>query len=117
MLVAVLNFRMSKLKQRIGVIACDMDGTLCKEVCWTEEEVLDATPNISFIQKVNELYLINFIVIYTARRDHLLPSTLQWLRINGVMFHAISNNKMAADLYIDDRAIHPRDISKLSNNV
>ena len=98
---------------RIRVIACDMDGVLCKEECWNKNEVLNATPNQKNINKINELYNYNFIVIYTARRDHLLPATLEWLRKHGVKFHAISNNKMAADVYIDDKAIDNKQILKL----
>ena len=95
------------------VIAVDLDGLLCEGTAWTEEDVRNAKPREEVIRKVNELYKLNFIVIYTARRDHLLPSTLEWLRRNNVMFQAISNNKIGAEIYADDRAITEEDFLKL----
>ncbi len=89
------------------LIAVDLDGCLVKSVCWTPEECLKAKPNKKIIELVNRIEAGNFIIIYTARRDHLIPASLQWLRKNGVKFHAISNNKMAADVYIDDCAVNP----------
>jgi DNA invertase Pin-like site-specific DNA recombinase len=90
------------------VIAVDCDGTLSRGVCWTVKEVKEAKPRVGIIRQVNRLYLTNFIVIYTARRDHLLVETLKWLRKNGVSFHAISNNKIPAACYLDDKALRPR---------
>lgn len=87
------------------VFAVDCDGFLCEEECWTEAEVLTASPRLEVIEKVNKLYRTEFVVIYTARQDHLIPATLEWLRRNNVRFHAISNFKMGADVYLDDRAI------------
>jgi hypothetical protein len=37
----------------------------------------------------------------------MLEATLKWLRRNGVIFHAISNNKTPCDVMIDDKAINP----------
>lgn len=89
------------------IIAMDMDGTLCKEVCWTPEEALRATPNKDVVRLCDELHRNNFVVIYTARRDELIPATLEWLRLNHVHFQAISNRKMPADVYYDDKAFNP----------
>lgn len=91
------------------VIAVDIDGTLCKEECWTEEQCLNATPVAGVVKKVNKLHLSRFIVVHTARRDHLIPATLKWLRTWGISFSAISNNKTSADIYIDDKAIRPEE--------
>ena len=90
---------MSNLK----VIAVDLDGVLCKGESWTPEQCLKAKPILKNIERVNKLHKTNFIVIYTARRDFLIEATLKWLRKNGVEFQAISNKKMSADLYIDDK--------------
>ncbi len=95
------------------IIAVDMDGTLCKEVCWTVEDCNNATPNDQMINTINELSKIHHIVVYTARKDSLIPATLQWLRRFEVKFNAISNTKMAADVYIDDKAIHVDDVDAL----
>lgn len=94
-------------------IGIDFDGSLCKEVCWTETQVLNATPRKEFIEHVNRLFATNFIVIYTARKDHLLPTSLEWLRRNGVKYHAISNIKIPLEFYVDDKAVHINDIDTL----
>jgi len=83
-------------------ILVDIDGVLCTGICWTSKDVAKAKPIQKTINRVNRLYRQNFIVIYTARRDHLIAATLRWLRMNGIQFHAFSNNKCAADIYIDD---------------
>lgn len=87
------------------VIAVDLDGTLCLGTAWDEESARNAEPRTEIIEKVNQLFEKNFIVIYTARRDHLLPSSLEWLRRNNVRYHAISNLKVGAELYLDDHSI------------
>ena len=91
------------------VIAVDLDGVLCEGAAWTVEEVPAMKPREDVIKKVNELYEMNFVVIYTARRDPLIPATLEWLRRNNVRFHAFSNIKIGAEQYIDDRAISDKD--------
>ena len=87
-----------------------MDGTLCKEVCWTVKDVLGATPNKKVIDWVNARYEEADIMIYTARRDFLISATLTWLHDNGVKFHTISNHKVPADIYLDDHALNIEDI-------
>lgn len=87
------------------IIGIDIDGTLCKEICWTQEECLNATPRLGVIKKVGYLYIYNFIIIYTARRDHLIAATMKWLRLNDVPYHAISNKKIGLDMLIDDKCI------------
>ena len=92
------------------VIAVDIDGTLCEEVCWTEEQCASATPIHKAIDVVNGLFETDFVVILTARKDHLISATLVWLKRHNVHFHAISNFKMPFDLYIDSDAVHPEDV-------
>lgn len=90
----------------MGILCVDVDGTLTKTVCWTPEECEEAEPRQDVIDRVNEVALTSFIVIYTARRDLLIPSTLRWLRKHNVTFHAISNNKCPTDMgYLDDKSI------------
>lgn len=87
------------------VILIDCDGTLTKSVCWTPEECTDAEPNQDVIDKVNSLKNV-WIIIYTARADHLLPATVKWLRMNNVKYHAISNIKIPAGMgYVDDHSV------------
>ncbi len=99
-----------KLKQiKEIVVNLDCDGTLTESICWTPKECLKA----KFIERlrpvIEELYNTHFLVIYTARRDHLIPATLEWLRRNNIPYHAISNKKIPGN-YIDDKAVNPSDI-------
>jgi len=89
---------------RAEVILIDFDGVLSKGECWTPEGCLKAEPIQKNINKVNKLHEENFIVIWTARKDHLIPASLKWLRVHGVEFDAISNKKPGASYYIDDKA-------------
>lgn len=95
-------------------IGIDFDESLCEEVCWTESDAKNATPKKDFIEQVNRLSdQGHFIVVYTARRDHLMPASLEWLRKHGVKYHAISNTKIPLDYYVDDKSVHIRDIGSL----
>lgn len=91
-------------------IGIDVDGTLCKEVCWTPEQCLKATPIKKNIEQCNKLYSRNIIVIYTARRDNLLEATVKFLKKHGVLYHAISNYKMPLNLLIDTDSMRPDEI-------
>ena len=84
------------------IIGIDMDETLCHEVCWTPEQCVKARPNKKMVKLINRLYDLNFIVIYTARRDYLMEATIKFLRDNSIKFHAISNNKIPLGAYIDN---------------
>lgn len=87
-----------------------MDKTLTTGTSWTPEQCLKAKPNLKVIEKVNKMAKEGFLIIWTARRDFLIPATLQWCRKHGVFFQAISNNKTAGDLIIDDICINVKDL-------
>lgn len=87
------------------VYLIDMDGTLTKDVCFTEEECEHAEPRQEVIDKVNSLRNV-WIIIYTARRDELIPASIRWLRRHNVCYHAISNIKIPSCVgYVDDNSI------------
>lgn len=93
------------------VILLDMDGTLCSGEAWTPEECLSAVPIKKGIDLAVEIYRIaRFIIIYTARKDELIPATLEWLRRNNIRYHAISNIKTPGDLLIDDKCINVKEL-------
>lgn len=85
------------------VIAIDMDGVLC-ENNWHAE---DPKPLVENIKQLNQLADANFIIVYTARPDHLYEVTKRWLIANGVRFHTLEMGKLCADVYIDDKAWNP----------
>lgn len=103
---------MNTLKER-KIVNVDVDDTLTNETCFTPEECLRATPKKDIIGAVDKLYQDHYIVIYTARRDNLIPATLEWLRRNNVRWHAFSNQKPPSDAYIDDKAVHISDVDNL----
>lgn len=93
-----------KPKRGIGNICFDIDGTLCNEVCFTKEEVLKATVNKKMAKLAQHYYENGFLIIYTARRDELIEPTFEWLRRNNIRWHAFSNIKIPASMYVDDKA-------------
>lgn len=99
------------------VIAVDCDGTLCEEVCWTVQECENATPKQNIIDLINEHADKHYVIVHTARTDDLIPATLKWLRKHGVKFQAISNNKLAADIYIDDLSFRPHEHEKIGEKL
>ena len=97
------------------LIAVDLDGTLTKESCWSEEACINATPRQDMIDYVNKLYTGgDHIVIWTARREFLRVATEYWLRKNGVMYHAIDmSHKIGAHIYIDDKCVNSLNLKKV----
>jgi uncharacterized HAD superfamily protein len=104
---------MENQRNNLKVILVDLDGVLCKGDTWNPEDCLKAKPIEKNIEEVNRLHQKHFVVIYTSRRDNLIPATLEWLRRNNVQYQAFSNKKSAADIYIDDRSINPEDMEDL----
>ena len=90
------------------VIHFDLDKTLSKDTCWTPDDCLQAMPDHEAIRACNELAQKHIVIIYTARKDDLIPASLYWLRANGIAFDGISNNKQASCLYVDDKCFNPK---------
>ena len=87
----------------MGVLGIDVDGTLCKEICFTAEECRNATPRFEVINRIKEVFKDHFVVIATARRFDLAEETLIWLDRYHVPYNAITFKKPAVDWLIDDR--------------
>ena len=87
------------------LIAVDFDGTLTMGDNKWWEEGNRPVPNKEAIEKVNQMYIEgHYIVIFTARPWEVARKTVAWLIENGVRFHGINMNKIAAAKYIDDRS-------------
>jgi len=89
----------------------DIDGTLCEQA---ETDYSTARPFRNRIAKVNELFDGgNQIVLFTARgsksgvdwREKTEAQLGQW----GIRYHELILGKPHADVYIDDKAVHPDD--------
>jgi len=102
--------RKKRKRNAIKVVLFDLDGTLTKNTCWTEKECLNAIPNKKMIELEREIARDHFVVIWTARKDHLLSATVKWLRKHDIPFQAISNNKTSCDIAIDDRTYNVNDV-------
>ena len=95
------------------VMAIDLDNTLTTKTCWTEEDCQNAEPNIKMVEIVQELFKKNTIIIYTARKDELLPATVKWLRAHDIPHFGVCNEKRPYDVYVDDKAINTEDFEEL----
>lgn len=91
-------------KERILVVAVDLDGLLCHGALWGKNT--DPKPKKAHIKKVREMYLSGryFIVIYTSRIEEWRATTVEWLSRHRVLYHALQMGKLWADIYVDDKA-------------
>jgi len=92
------------------VLGFDIDGSLCRETCWTPQECRNATPRFDKIDKLVKAHRKNFIIINTARRYDLAEETLLWLDRYNIPYHAISFKKTALDWLYDDRVTNIEDL-------
>jgi hypothetical protein len=95
------------------IYCIDVDGTICTT---TENEggYTNARPDSVMVKKINDLYDNGHIIkIHTARGQvsgiDQEAFTIQQLKDWGVKFHEFYYGKPAADLYIDDKAMTPKD--------
>jgi hypothetical protein len=101
----------------------DIDGTLCTQ---TQSQYLLATPYLSRISRVNELYREGHtIIVFTARgmgssggnsttaEKKWRLTTEQQLSDWGLKYHELIFGKPAGDHYVDDKAL---DISDFFGN-
>ena len=91
------------------LIAIDMDGVICHGEFWGEGE---PEPNTEMIKKIWEWYKKGaHIIIYTGRQPKYYKETQSWLIKHEVPFHGIAmQQKIGADLYLDDKALNIKDI-------
>lgn len=91
-------------------LAVDFDGTLTRENVqyWNGEE---PEPNENVIEYVNGRYHQgDTVIVHTARSEDYRAQTQRWLDEWGVLHHALRMNKLSADTYLDDKALHPDQI-------
>ena len=93
------------------LIAVDMDGVLCEGEFWDDGDPKPIQRNIDIVEKLYRTG--HHIIINTARHRRYYQTTEAWLIKNGVYYHALSMEKMGADIYLDDKAINVKDIETL----
>jgi len=72
----------------------DLDETLSTGECYSPQECLSAQPITENIEKLRERYEHSIVIIYTARRNHLMTATVEWLSLHNIPWHFISNKKV-----------------------
>lgn len=100
------------------IIAVDFDGTLCED-----KYPNIGPPNYRLIHWLFEARCDGAkLILYTCRHKWFLQQAVDWCRDRGLTFDAVNENlperialfdgdtrKISADIYIDDKAIHPLD--------
>lgn len=104
------------------IIAVDFDGTLIKENKWPN---VDGVPDRALIKNLLiEQKKGNKLILNTCRTGEALETAVNWCKDQGIEFDAVNDNlpelieaygentrKISADIYIDDRALHPYSVS------
>ena len=102
-------------KRDFIVYAVDFDGTLCESVYPGI-----GAPNIALINHlINRRLQGNKIILWTCREGERLQEAVDWCKRYGLRFDAVNDNlqelkdefgnnprKIAADVYIDDKAVN-----------
>ena len=102
-------------KRDFIVYAVDFDGTLCESV-WPGI----GAPNMELINHlINRRLQGNKIILWTCREGERLQEAVDWCKRYGLRFDAVNDNlqelkdefgnnprKIAADAYIDDKAVN-----------
>ena len=103
-------------------IQCDIDDCISST---TNRDWENAKPNLSLIQKLNNLYDQGWEIWYVTARGNLscktrkqaeikyAPIILKWFKKHNVKYTGLSFNKILASYYIDDKAILPDDFINL----
>jgi hypothetical protein len=102
----------------MNTIAIDFDGVLIDHPhSLSFEECLQlGLPTIDSVEILNYLSKFYKLVVLTARKDDELIKVKQWLSDYGFPKMEVTNKKMDATLYIDDRCLRFTswaDISKI----
>lgn len=117
------------MKKRTPIIAVDFDGTLVEhmypKIGKTKKKTLE------FILKAQEKGAK--IILYTCRGGKYLDEAIKWCEDNGIKLTAVnddipsvkesefgitkSKGKIYANIYLDDRAVNVKNISKLYKEI
>ena len=100
------------------MISLDFDGVLIKHPCnLSFKEILEHDPMPDVVRIINYLASVGVeFFVLTARTDEQLPLVKEWLKDHGFPDMLVTNKKIPATMYIDDRAVrftNWEDISKL----
>lgn len=90
------------------VYCFDIDDTILFSGIDENGEYFLTGKNERLIHEINRLYDNGCtIIIYTGRHWNHLRITIEQLRDAGVKHHTVVCGKPVADVYVDDKAMHP----------
>ena len=100
------------------IVRIDIDGTICNN---TYGEYEEASPNHAMISRINKIYESGHTVVYWTDRGSTTnidwtELTIKQLKDWNCKYHKLKLNKPEYDMYIDNKAISPKDFLKLSMN-
>lgn len=90
--------------------AFDFDNTITEDDVryWDGEQ---PEPDEDVINEINNVYFDGHtVLIWTARPEERRAQTQRWLDEWGVRHHALVMDKLSADTYVDDKAVHPEEL-------
>lgn len=91
---------------KFSVVCFDLDGTI-------SEEGYDKQPIQEMVEVMKKLKNRGIrVVIYTSRHDK--KRTVEWLERHRIPHDKIVFGKPAADIYVDDKGVKPKDFLKMS---
>lgn len=95
----------------VRTLVFDLDDTIsiCHDRNWES-----AKPVLDVIRKINVLYNQGWRIVIDSSRGQLsgtnyFNQVTDWLNDNGVLYHELRFSKRLAALYVDDKAVSPRD--------
>jgi uncharacterized HAD superfamily protein len=117
-----------KNKDECKIIAFDLDGVICQQicvfpekakhvttdnvmVCYYPEDCRWATPNWLVVNRMREIQADPnyWVMIYTARDEEFRKDTKAWLKDFNIPYDEYNDTKSVYDWLIDDNAINVKD--------
>ena len=111
---------------KYSILCVDFDGTLC-----SHEFPEIGKPNLHVIEFVKNFRKEgNKVILHTCRGGKCLEKALRWCERQGLEFDAINDDlpeiketrfgktkskKIYANIYLDDKAVHPESLKILKN--
>lgn len=92
------------------MVNIDFDKTLTCPSNDEWNEAHKAEPNSEMVEAVQEAYFSGTkIIVWTARQWSEAPQVAGWLQAHEVPFHGLQCGKGGSDLYVDDKAVTPKE--------
>lgn len=91
----------------------DIDGFITLEPNQHFLKYSESTPNYKIINKINQLYKDNTIILFTSRYEEDRSITKIWLEKYNVKYNQLMFNKPRGDYYLDDKNLSIKEFLNL----